>query len=130
MSTPPQPHTDDSRPAAAQAELAKFVRDLHVAGLSARTIQAYSSYLGRLQAHGDHTTAAMLSEEQLREWLAMLVRERRYRAGSLKVVHAAIKKFYRPAGTYHHGALRAVPPGGPENVPPGDRLQRTALSGL
>ena len=95
MSTPPQSHTDDSRPAAAQAELAKFVRDLHVAGLSARTIQAYSSYLGRLQAHGDHTTAAMLSEEQLREWLAMLVRERQYRAGSLKVVHAAIKKFYR-----------------------------------
>ena len=91
----PQRHAVCGPSAAALADVERFVRDLRMNGLADRTVAAYRSYLRALQADCGGQAASTLDEDQLRDWLAALVPVRNYQPASIKVAHAAIRKFYR-----------------------------------
>jgi site-specific recombinase XerD len=71
----------------------KMIQDLQLAGLSEGTQERYVRLVRQLADHY-HTPPDQLTEKQLREYFLYLKNEKRYAAGTLRGVYAALKFFY------------------------------------
>jgi site-specific recombinase XerD len=71
----------------------KMIQDLQLAGLSDGTQDRYVRLVRQLADHY-HTPPDQLTEQQLREYFLYLKNEKRYAAGTLRGVYAALKFFY------------------------------------
>jgi site-specific recombinase XerD len=70
-----------------------MLQDLQLAGLSARTQEAYLRSVRQLADHF-HTPPDRLSEQQVRDYFLHLKNDRKFAAGSLVIAYSAIKFFY------------------------------------
>jgi integrase/recombinase XerD len=71
----------------------KMIQDLQLAGLSEGTQERYVRLVRQLADHY-HTPPDQLTEKQLREYFLYLKNQKRYAAGTLRGVYAALKFFY------------------------------------
>ena len=71
----------------------RMTQDLQLAGLSARTQDAYTRAVRQLAEHF-HTPPDRLSEQQVRDYFLHLKNDRHFAAASLGIAYSGIKSFY------------------------------------
>jgi site-specific recombinase XerD len=71
----------------------RMLQDLQLAGLSARTQEAYLRAVRQLADHF-HTPPDRLSEPQVREYFLHLKNDRKFASASLVIAYSGIKFFY------------------------------------
>ena len=71
----------------------RMLQDLQLAGLGARTCEAYSRAVRQLAEHFSQSPD-QLCEAQVRDYLSYLKNEKGFAAGSLKIAYAGVKFFF------------------------------------